>query len=472
MPDLTLSTVDGSDSIALTDSASPIFLTAGAKGLDVPVPSIFSDISPFLPGELVRGVRDTSREVFLPVVVSGSTKAELWAAKARLFSMLHPVDRTAGCKLTVTDPATGANRYLTVVYAGGAEGDLSADQYGQTWQKHGLVLRAADPYWASTDAQSVTWAGSSTATWFPLFPLTLAPTQLLSGSTVAGTTNLITNPSAEIDLTGWGSTGGAGDPAIVQDTARALYGSVSVRYDWPTAGSGGGNAGVTAAGLTIGVTYTLTVWVWSPTGSPAVQIAVFFVASGTTSSVHDSWQRLTVTFVATATSHYVYVATTTATTAGQQVWVDGWQIEAAGSASAYCDGDQPGCHWNGVPHGSTSTRDATFDGAALDVAGDTSTWPVWTINGPGAALTLQHLGQGRRLDLIGDIPDGTAVTIDTRPRQQAVYDSAGNNLMGRLSPGFSFFALDPGQNTISVALTGSGTNSAVTVAYTPRWIAA
>jgi hypothetical protein len=52
-----------------------------------------------------------------------------------------------------------------------------------------------------------------------------------------------------------------------------------------------------------------------------------------------------------------------------------------------------------------------------------------------------------------------------------VYDSAGSNLMGRLSPGFAFFPLDPGRNDVSLALTGSDANSAITVSYTPRWVA-
>lgn len=471
MPDLTLSAIDGSDSLALTDPASPVFLAAGAKGLDVPTPAILSDVSPFLNGEIIRQVRDTGREVFLPVLLSGADQAELWAARSRLFTILRPADRTAGCRLTATDPGTGSDRYLDVVYVGGGEGDLAKDQYGRVWQKAGLVVRAADPFWSATLDQSVTWANSAASTWFPIFPLTLSPTQILSGETEAGTTNLIRNPSAELTLGDWGSLGGAGDPAVVQDTSRALYGSTSVRFDWPTTATPG-NAGVSAVGLTIGVTYTLTVWVWVPTSSPDVEIAVFFLATGTSSTVNDSWQRLEVTFVATGTSHYVFVVpTSSTTTAGQQVWVDGWQLEVGSSATAYCDGDQPGCIWNGVPHASTSTRDAAYAGTTLDVEGDTQTWPVWTVNGPGSALTLIHHGQDRRLDLVGDIPAGTAVTIDTRPRRQAVYDSAGNNLMGRLSPGFSFFPLDSGRNDVSIALSGSDTDSAVTVSYTPRWVA-
>lgn len=471
MPALTLAAVDGSDTLNLTDPASPVYLMAGAKGLDLPIPAVAADISPFLDGELVRNVRDTARDVFLPLLLTGDTIGDLWAARSRLFALLRPTDRAAGCRLTATDPATGAGRYVDVVYAGGAEGDYGKDQYGRVWQKYGIVARAADPAWYDTADQAVSWSGSTTTVWFPIFPLNLSPSQILSGATVAGTTNLIENPSAELTLNSWATLGAAADPALTRDTSRALYGTTSVRYDWPTSGTGG-EGGYTILGMTVAVTYTVTVWVWVPTGAPAVQLGVFFLTSGTTSTVHDSWQRLTVTFAATGASHYVFVGATTATVLGQQVWVDGWQCEAAAAGTAYCDGDQPGCHWTGTPHASPSVRDATYDGVTLDVAGDTRTWPVWTVAGPGTSLTLVHHGQGRRLDLVGDIPAGAAVTVDTRPRRQAVYDSAGNNLMGRLTAGFYFFPLDPGRNDVSIALAGTTASSAVTVSYTPRWSAA
>jgi len=36
--------------------------------------------------------------------------------------------------------------------------------------------------------------------------------------------------------------------------------------------------------------------------------------------------------------------------------IDGIQVEAQSEATTYCDGDQEGCYWNGIPHASTSTR--------------------------------------------------------------------------------------------------------------------
>lgn len=470
MPDLVLSAADASDSLALTDTASPVYLTAGTKGLSLPPTSVIADANPYLPGSLVRAVRDESREVFLPLLLDATTQADLWAARSRLFAILRPSNPLTGCLLTATDPATGTDRSLVVVYAGGAEGDLSSDQYGRTWQRYGILLRAADPYWFSAQDESVTWSGSGSTTWFPFFPLELSSSQILSGSTVAGTTNLWVNPSVEININGWGNFSNPTDPTLSQDSTRSRFGSSSVRYDWPTAVSGG-TGGVTVTGLTIGVQYTASAWVYNQTGMPAVQIAVFFIGSGTSTTVHDSWERLSVTFTATATDHFMYVVSTGAVVLGQSTWVDGWQCELGAAATAYCDGDQAGCVWNGVAHNSTSTRSAAFEGTELEVIGDAQTWPRWNIVGPGSALTLVHYGQDKRLDLVGDIPDGNTVTIDTRPRQQAIYDSDGNNLMGRLQTGFSLFPLDPGRNDISIALTGTTSSSAVGLTYTPRWLA-
>jgi Phage tail protein len=469
MPDLVLSAADGSDSLALTDPNSVVYLPAGSQGLDLPPQIVIADANPFLPGSRPRAVRDDMREIMLPLLLSADTITTLWAARRRLFAILRPANPLTGCVLTATDPFTGVDRSLTVLYAGGAEGDLSTDNYGRTWQKYALVLRAPDPYWYSTVDDATSWTGSAASNWFPIFPLTLTGSQILSGSTVAGTTNLFPNPSAEIDLTGWGSTGGAGDPTPARDTTRAKYGSVSVRYDYPAAGSGGGNYGITVDGLTVGLTYTVSVWVWVPTGVPTQQIAVFFLTTGSSNVTNNAWERLTVTFAATGTSHYVYVATVASTTLGQQIWVDAWQAELGSSATAYCDGDQSGCSWAGVPHASISTREAAFDGVSVNVLGDASTWPRWTIVGPATSVLLVHFGQNRRLGLVGSVSDGSVVTIDTRPGQQSISDDAGNNLFGRLTIGFSLFALDPGRNDISVALTGTTANSAVSLTYTPRW---
>lgn len=473
MPDLALSTVDGSDSLDLTDPDSPVYCTAGAKGLDLPTPLVISDTSPFLDGDYIRDIRDASREVFLPLLLNATTQADLWTARARLFGILRPTTRTDGCILTASSPA--GTRYLTVVYTGGAEGDLAKDQYGRTWQKMGVVLRAADPHWSSTLDQSVSWSGSDTATWFPIFPLTLAASQILSEETVAGATNLVTRPSAEVapffGSPGWASLAGADDPVMTLDNTRSRFGSSSVRYGWPTGSSGGGAGYVADNNLTIGVQYTASVYVWVPTGSPHVQLKAFFITNGDTSTLHDTWQRLTVTWTAAAANDYLILTSASTPTLGQSCWVDGWQIETGAAATAYVDGDQPGCYWTGTAHQSTSVREGTYAGTTIDVDGDARTWPVWTVAGPGTSLSLVHEQQGRRLDFMGDIPAGSILTIDTRPRRQAVYDDSGQNLMGRLAAGFSFFPLDPGINNISVAMTGTGTSSAVTVTYTPRWAA-
>jgi hypothetical protein len=474
MPDLTLTAADGSDTLDLTDPDAPVFLLAGAKGLDVPTSAIVSDVNPFLSGELIRDIRDTTREVFLPLLLSASTTAGLWQVRSRLFAILRPLVRTAGCTLTATDPGTGLGRYLTVVYSGGAEGDLGRDQYGQVWQKYGLVLRAPDPHWYDTTGQSLSWSGGAPSTWFPIFPLTLSPTQVLTETAVAGATNLVMRPSAEAAPvfglgTGWGSFAGATDPTMVLDTTRARFGTSSVRFDWPTGASGGGAGYVADNNLTIGQQYTASVYVYVPTGSPPVQLKAFFLANGTTSSLFDTWQRLTVTWTASAVNDFAILVSTSAPTAGQFCWVDGFQIETGPAATSYVDGDQPGCHWTGTAHQSTSVRDATFAGTPVQVAGDTQTWPVWTIIGPATSVALVQESSGKRIALVGDINDGSTVTIDTRPRQQAVYDDSGQNLMGRLSPGFAFFPLAPGRNDISVAIGGSDSGTAVSLTYVPRW---
>ncbi|MGW3809075.1 hypothetical protein [Micromonospora sp. NPDC005113] len=169
------------------------------------------------------------------------------------------------------------------------------------------------------------------------------------------TINLATCPSLETDSVGW-IAGGSVSPTLSRSSVQAVFGSWSLLATW---GTGGllPLVNYDVSGLTVGRTYTISVYVWVPTGSPVV---VPIVAStdhfGTNSTLFDAWERLTWTGVATATTMGFQLWPLASPTAGQQVWIDGLQVEEGNSASAYVDGDQAGCEWDGIPHASTSRR--------------------------------------------------------------------------------------------------------------------
>jgi hypothetical protein len=186
------------------------------------------------------------------------------------------------------------------------------------------------------------------------------------------TINLATNPSVETDTTGWGA-GGTVPPTIARSNTRAKFGTWSLLVTW---GTGGilPLAGYTATGLTIGRTYTATIYVWVPAGNPDVVLALGGVGFGTASTgLNDQWVRLTYTDVATTTSWGLQIWPLTSPTAGQTCFLDAIQVEEGGTSTSYCDGDQASSEWDGTAHASVSRRLPELRYHDLQVAYDDST---------------------------------------------------------------------------------------------------
>lgn len=148
--------------------------------------------------------------------------------------------------------------------------------------------------------------------------------------------NLVTNPSFEAGLTDWSKTA---SPTIVQSATHVQSGSQAMRVTW---GSPTGQSVFTELyGLDIGQTYTASAYVWVTTGAPAVEPHIEGMAAGTASTIFDAFQRLTYTFVATATHHRLVIQTVGTPTLGTQMWVDAVQVEEGSTATAFdSDGAQ------------------------------------------------------------------------------------------------------------------------------------
>ena len=147
--------------------------------------------------------------------------------------------------------------------------------------------------------------------------------------------------SMETDGSDWTTTTGFGAytvPTVAGSAVRAWVGSKSVLITWPT--TAGASIGVTlVSGLTIGRTYTFSAYVYVPTGSPDVRLTIALLLNGSTTPVKDAWTRISVTWTATQSS-VLFGPRASGTTAGQQCWVDGVQVEDGSSATTYAnDGD-------------------------------------------------------------------------------------------------------------------------------------
>lgn len=185
------------------------------------------------------------------------------------------------------------------------------------------------------------------------------------------TINLARNPSLETDISGWGG-GGTVPPTLTQSSAQAKFGTKSVLVTWGTDGFLP-LAASTVTGLQVGRTYTASAYVYVPTGSPGVSIALAGVGFGTVTGLKDQWVRLTYTGVATGTSWEIQFWPTASPTSGQQVYIDGYQVEEGATATVYCDGSQTGCEWDGTANLSTSRRLPELPYSAVGIDYDDTT---------------------------------------------------------------------------------------------------
>ena len=96
-------------------------------------------------------------------------------------------------------------------------------------------------------------------------------------------------------------------------------------------------------------------WVWSVDASNWVTPTVI--------ETYGSWTHYGYAFLAAQCSASTHLYIAQSGLGSGDYYVDAVQVEAKAYWTTYCDGDQPGCYWNGPPHASTSTRDAQYRGA-------------------------------------------------------------------------------------------------------------
>lgn len=155
--------------------------------------------------------------------------------------------------------------------------------------------------------------------------------------TVTADKNLITNPSFESGLTDWTASA---TPTIAQSSTHVQHGSQAMLLTFG-GGVSGQSASTTVHGLDIGATYTVSAYVWVPTGDTHVHLRVLGGPDSSPSTVNDAFQRITLTFTATATQHSLLVRSATTPAAGDQVWIDAVQLEEGASATTFAsDGAQ------------------------------------------------------------------------------------------------------------------------------------
>lgn len=189
------------------------------------------------------------------------------------------------------------------------------------------------------------------------------------------TTNLITNPSFEVDLTDWsnaGSDGGYDTFERVTNVAGKSYFGTAAAHCVPPTSPGGQNYIQDAVPASAATDYTISVWVWVTSGSYTLTTHQTGGASTTTHTVIPDvtgWQRVTQTITTVSGTDNINVRLRhDGTSETSEAWVDGVQVEQKSYPTPYCDGSLDvisptlvsGQHtWSGTAHASTSSRVAS-----------------------------------------------------------------------------------------------------------------
>ncbi len=178
------------------------------------------------------------------------------------------------------------------------------------------------------------------------------------------TTNLVTNPSFEVDTAGW--TGILGTETITRDTtAGNFYFGVAGLKVVTAAGVTGGGVQVTV-NVSPNTVYAVS-W-WSKGGDYPIYWALVGDSSGATNYANTHDQGFTSIWTRCSGTKTTNGSDTTLTlkayvgwdnTNAQTFYIDAVQIEAKAYPTSYCDGSMgTGYAWTGTVHASTSTRTA------------------------------------------------------------------------------------------------------------------
>ena len=184
-------------------------------------------------------------------------------------------------------------------------------------------------------------------------------------------TNRAVNPSYETNTTSWTAQANA---TIGRATSGGLFGSSYMTVEHTSSGSSVA-ATQTFSGLTVGNSYTITVYVLRLAGTQGAGVGVTGTMTPTSATSEafaaspTAWTRLRYTFVATGTSHTAQVFpasayNTASTGTGAKIGVDGWMITDGSSVIDYFDGSFSPAEdvtyaWTGTAHASTSTKTVT-----------------------------------------------------------------------------------------------------------------
>jgi hypothetical protein len=245
--------------------------------------------------------------------------------------------------------------------------------------------------------------------------------------TGAATTNLVSNPSFENNVTdGWTTAVTGTGGAFVRDTARSYVGGASARI---TATSGG-NYTIRSNAISLANNESVTVQCVMRRGSYInAQLQLRDVTNGSnrataSPTLIDTWEQLTCSWTNTTGSTVsveLRISNTHSDGAGR-IWVDACQMEKSAYMTPYVDGSMGGGFaWSGTAHNSSSTQAAAHvtylpTGVVAPSAGTIMAW----VETAGITGIRQYIA-----DPGGIGADGMYLSLESDGKPRFYYSSSG-----------------------------------------------
>lgn len=162
-------------------------------------------------GARLLAVHHGPNDIVLPVWLQAATQAELRTSVRALVSSMNP--KRGDGTLRITSPLGDQREVVCRVVTGLEGAERIGDTTGDAAQMLPLVFRAHDPYWQdAADTMSGPWTvGSSPGSFFPMFPVRLASSEVFAQVTVV-------NSGDEDAWPVWTITGPGLNPKLVNLT--------------------------------------------------------------------------------------------------------------------------------------------------------------------------------------------------------------------------------------------------------------
>lgn len=232
-----------------------------------------------------------------------------------------------------------------------------------------------------------------------------------SGTKQTVATNLVTNPSFEIDTTGWSVLGSG---TIARTTSEKYVGAASLQV--ATTAIDARALSAKYSGATANATHTGSLWVKGEAGKQ-VRLILFEYNSADTQvastfssavSMTGAWQRISISATFSATSVKAALSIQNRTAGAHTFYVDAVQLETGSTASDYFDGSTTdfipySYRWTGLENASTSVKEL-------------STLPLFSDEGDGIPYINAGVNYGTELlfnQVEATSAAGTAISNNT-----------------------------------------------------------